>query len=114
MYAYADSSDTDCPFSRRSTGGFVIFVNRSAVSWLSALQRLVTLSSCESDCMQACIAAQEIVYLWDLMQLLGSPQARTLLYLNNVAAIQLSDNPMYRGLSKHIARQWCFMKQCVR
>ncbi len=92
----------------------MIFVNGSAVLWLSALQRLVTLSSCESEYVQACIAAQEIVYLQDVMQLLGYPQALTLLYIDNVAAIQLSNDPMHRGRSKHIARLWHFVRQCVR
>ena len=114
MYAYTDSSDADCPFTRKSTGGFVVMLNGSPISWMSALQKLVTLSTCESEYVQACLAAQEVAYLREVMMLLGYAQSRTLLYVDNVAAIQLTDDPMHRGRAKHIQRRWHFVRQCVR
>ena len=114
MYAYTDSSDADCPFTRKSTGGFVVMLNGSPISWMSALQKLVTLSTCESEYVQACLAEQEIAYLREVMMLLGYVQSRTMLYVDNVAAIQLTDDPMHRGRAKHIQRRWHFVRKCVR
>eukprot|EP00961_Rhodomonas_salina_P014582 195674-Rhodomonas_salina.1 len=48
LYAYTDSSDADCPTSRRSTGGYLVMYNGAPVAWSSALQKIVALSSCES------------------------------------------------------------------
>eukprot|EP00961_Rhodomonas_salina_P081709 1098351-Rhodomonas_salina.1 len=44
---------------------------------------------------------------------LGIPQDEpTVIYEDNKAAIDLSENPCNQGRSKHIARQWHFIRQC--
>eukprot|EP00961_Rhodomonas_salina_P289991 3918460-Rhodomonas_salina.2 len=48
LRAYSDSSDGDDAFTSRSTGGYLLYLNGSLVSWQSKLQKLITLSSCES------------------------------------------------------------------
>eukprot|EP00961_Rhodomonas_salina_P123332 1661363-Rhodomonas_salina.1 len=43
LYGYRDASDGDCPFTRRSTGGYAVYFNKCLISWASNLQKLVTL-----------------------------------------------------------------------
>eukprot|EP00961_Rhodomonas_salina_P050151 673671-Rhodomonas_salina.2 len=113
LYAYTDSSDADCPTTRRSTGGYIVMFNGTPISWSSALQHIVALSSCESEYIQAGLAAKEILHLRSILYHLGFPQRRTLLYIDNEAAVALSDNPVHRNRSKHIERRWHFLRQCA-
>eukprot|EP00961_Rhodomonas_salina_P071398 958917-Rhodomonas_salina.1 len=74
LYAYSDASDADDPIARRTTGGYIVFYNGSPVSWSTGLQRLTTLSTCESEYVQAALAAKEILYLREMLLFAGHPQ----------------------------------------
>eukprot|EP00961_Rhodomonas_salina_P283185 3826967-Rhodomonas_salina.1 len=113
LYAYTDSSDADCPVSRRSTGGYLVMYNGTPVSWSSSLQKILALSSCESEYIQAALAAKEVLHLRAIFNHLGFEQRRTLLYIDNEATVALSDSPVHRNRSKHIERRWHFLRQCA-
>ena len=49
LYAYSDASNADDLINHRTTSGYVVFLNGSPVSWSTGLQRLTTLSTCESE-----------------------------------------------------------------
>ena len=113
LYAYCDASDADDPIKRRSTGGYVVFYNGSPVSWSTGLQRLTTLSTCESEYVQAALTAKEVLYLREILQFAGHKQSEpTPIYEDNEAAMKLSENPVARGMSKHIGRRFHFLRQC--
>eukprot|EP00961_Rhodomonas_salina_P126259 1700683-Rhodomonas_salina.2 len=48
LTVYVDGSDADCWVTHRSTGGNVVYYNGVPISWQSARQQLVTLSTAES------------------------------------------------------------------
>jgi len=113
LYTFVDASDADCKFTRRSTGGYVIYFNGTPIAWRSARQPLVTLSTAESEYVQATLACQEVLCLRRLFEQLGEPQDEpTLMYEDNKAAIDLSVNPCSRGHTKHMERRWHFVRQC--
>jgi hypothetical protein len=56
MWDAVDASFASDPITRRSHPGFLIFNNRGCISWKSGLQKLVTLSSCESEFVGLCSA----------------------------------------------------------
>ncbi len=112
LYAFADSSEADDPIQRRSTGGYIVYYNGSPVAWSTGLQRLTTLSTCESEYVQAALATKEVLYLQELFEYAGhGQQDRTLIYEDNEAAVCLSDNPVNRGMTKHIGRCFHFIWQ---
>ena len=113
LYAFSDSSDADCKLTGKSTGGYAIFLNGCPISWKSARQHIVSLSSMESEYMQCTLTAIEILYLRETMESLGFKQNPTVCYEDNNACIKLSQNPVCRGRSKHIHRRWHFIRECV-
>jgi len=112
LYAYADASDSDCKITARSTGGHILFVNGAPIAWKSGRQPLVTLSSAESEYVQATSACTEIIYVRSLLERAGIPQAATILYDDNQAAIEMSKKPCHRQRSKHIRRRFHFVRDC--
>eukprot|EP00961_Rhodomonas_salina_P234110 3163795-Rhodomonas_salina.2 len=81
LTVYVDESDADCAVTRRSTGGYVVYYNCVPISWRSARQLLVTLSTAESEYVQATLACQEVVALRHLFSELGfQMDAPTVIY----------------------------------
>ena len=112
MTMYVDASDADCPVTRRSTGGYVLVYNGSPIAWRSARQPLVTLSTCESELVQATLAGCEVMFVLHLLNDLGfGMDEPVVVFEDNKAAIDLSVNPCDRGKSKHIQRRWFWIRE---
>lgn len=113
LVAFCDSSDADCKLTSRSTGGYVIFLNGTPISWKSARHNTVSLSTMESEYIQSTLTAIEILYLRETLEFMGYKQPTTICYQDNAACIKLSENPVSKSRSKHIKRRHHFIRQCV-
>ena len=100
--------------TRRSHGGFIVFNNGGAISGKSGLHKMVTLSSCESECM--CAATMEICYLRQLMNELGRPQKTgTLLWQDNKACLILAEGETSgAGRSKYIDIKFKYVTENIQ
>ena len=101
--AYSDADWAGDVPTRKSTSGYVCFLNGTPISWCSKLQKCVALSSAEAEYVAACSAALECVYLRGLLADLSAPQrSATQLFMDNQSAIALSYNPIDHKRTKHI------------
>lgn len=100
--AFSDSDYAGCPYTRRSITGYVMRIGRGCVSWRARKQATVATSSTEAEYRAAYEAAQEIVWLRQLLKDFGYQQdAPTILHCDNQGALALSKNPLYHSRSKH-------------
>lgn len=110
-YVDADWGGTE---DRRSTTGFLFFVNNSLISWSSKRQQTVALSSTEAEYMAATQATKEALWLRQLLADLGHKQATaTTIYEDNQSCILLAKNPVHHSRSKHIDIQWHFVREKI-
>ena len=117
FHGYNDSDYGSCLDTRQSTSGYVFFMAGGPVSWKSARQHSVTLSSTESEYYALTNAAKEASWLRLLLSDLGYSQSDiipTLLYGDNIPSLQLAENPEHHQRSKHIDIQWHFIRNEVR
>jgi Reverse transcriptase (RNA-dependent DNA polymerase) len=117
FHGYSDSDHGSCLDTRQSTSGYVFFMAGGPVSWKSARQHSVTLSSTESEYYALTNAAKEASWLRLLLSDLGYSQSDiipTLLYGDNIPSLQLAENPEHHQRSKHIDIQWHFIRNEVR
>ena len=63
LVRYSDSDYARCTETRRSTTGYVFFLAGGPVTWTSHRQKLVTLSTTESEYVAAAAAVKEAVWL---------------------------------------------------
>jgi hypothetical protein len=100
-YAGADyACDSD---GRRSRIGFVFMLNGAAISWNSQSQQTVALSTSETEYMALTTAAHEALFLRQLLEQMGQPQASgTILHEDNHSCIALYKNILTTGRIKHI------------
>ena len=116
LWGAADASYASDPITRRSHGGYMLFLNGGCVSWKSGLQKMVALSSCESEFVALCSAILEVRYLRQFLNELGHRQVQpTLLWEDNKAAIIVAEGETSSaGRSKHIDVRFKHVAQSIR
>jgi hypothetical protein len=111
---YSDSDwagDTD---DRKSTSGYVFQICGAAVSWRSKKQSCVAISTAEAEYIALASAAQEAVWM---QQLIGDLEQKSekpmLIYEDNQSAICMTKNPQFHGRAKHISIKYHFIREQV-
>lgn len=114
LIGFSDADYAGDVETRRSTTGYLFCLANGAVSWLSQRQKMVTLSSTESEYVAASTAAKEAMWLRKLLHDIGYPCAsETTLYIDNQSAIQLIKNPVYHKRIKHIDVRYHYIREKV-
>lgn len=89
-------------------------VGGGCVSWRARKQATVATSSTEAEYRAAYEAAQEMVWLRQLLADFGYPQkAPTILNCDNQGALALSKNPLYHSRSKHFDVTYHWLRERV-
>ena len=83
------------------------------MSWISRLQKCVSLSSTEAEYVAIDEARKEMIWLTDYLEELGKKQSEKILYSDSQSAIKLVKNPVYHsrqstseGDTISLAGQW--------
>ena len=114
LLGYSDSDWAGCKDSRKSTSGFVFRVGNCTVSWSSKKQPVIALSSTEAEYIALCSAAQETVWLRNLLNDVKLEQVKpTTMYEDNQGAICLSKNPKNHPRTKHIDVKYHYTRSLV-
>ena len=114
LIGFADASWASDLDSRRSTTGYVFFLNSSVVSWKSKRQPTVATSSTEAEYMALYSATQEAVWFRLLLLDIGCAlQSATRIYEDNQGCIALARNPVFHSRTKHIDIKFHFLLEKV-
>ena len=106
-----DASFDDCDGSK-STLGYCLFLGTGLITWRSTKSACVALSSCESEYYAACLLTKDIMWARSLLEELGFfMQEPTPLFIDNNGAEAIIYNPKHHQRTKHIKRQYNFIKE---
>ena len=84
------------------------------VTWSSRRQKMVTLSTTESEYVAASSAAKEAVWLRNMLSEIGHRcDSATVLYVDNQSAIKLTRNPEFYQRTKHIDVRYHHIREMV-
>lgn len=73
LVGFSDADYANDIETRRSISGYVFLLTNGSISWSSQRQKLVTLSTTESEYVAAAAATKEAVWLRKLLKDLGYP-----------------------------------------
>ena len=80
------------------------------VFWMPKRQPIVTLSTTEAECVAACKAGKEIVWMHKLLQEIGFElNGPSTLHMDNQSAIQVAKHPEHHGRMKHLDLHWYWL-----
>jgi hypothetical protein len=115
MHGYCDADWANCKETRRSQTGLVLNFGQGAVSWKSQRQPTVSRSTAEAEYIAAGEAAKEVQYLCALyQQLVAQVHAVVDVKTDNMAALQLLQDPISADRTKHIDIIYHHVRERVR
>ena len=89
LQGYVDADNGGDVDSRKSTSGYVYTFGGTAISWVSRLQKIVALSSCEAEYVAITEATKEMIWLQTFLGELGQDHEWSVLYSDSQSVIQL-------------------------
>ena len=101
--ALHDYPDSGCPDTRRSTSGYIFYVNGGPISWKCQRQEYIALSH----------ASAEALWLRNLLKSLSIPLSSTRLYGDNKGGLILAKNPHDHPRTKHIDVHYHFTRHHI-
>lgn len=113
LQGFVDSDLAGDIDSRKSTTGYVFTLGSAAVSWVSRLQRIVTISTTEAEYVAATEACKEMVWLRSFMKELGKEQDKCRLFSDSQSAIHLAKNVAFHSRTKHIDIKYHFIRSLL-
>ena len=103
LSGYSDANYAWDVDTRRSTSGFIFMLAGALISLQSRAQATVALSSTEVEYIALAGAAQEAIWLLQVLRefkfMITAP---VLIYQDNKSTIKLVDNPVFHKRSKHV------------
>jgi hypothetical protein len=132
VIAFADADWAADVDTRRSTSGWVTFMNGGPVSWRVKRQTVVATSTAESELYSLGDCFKEVRWLQKLLGEIGFPQPvrppgrggavaepesvknrGSIIFEDNMSCIMISQNEVFHQRTKHIDVQWRFVLQYV-
>ena len=102
QYGYYDAAFADCPDTRRSTIGHVIYWDGCPVAWVSRLNSSVTTSTNHSEYCAGSCCCRECAFQGNLAVEMGLKEPTFKLWSDSKGSIAQSYNPTNRAATKHV------------
>ena len=111
---YSDADHGGNKDNGKSTTGYLVKMGTGAISWSSKLQSIVTLSTTEAEYVAAVSAAQELLWMRNLMTEMGYtlPTSSTL-GIDNQSALSVAKDPEHHGRMKHLDLRYYWLRDVV-
>ena len=111
---YSDADWAGDINNRKSTSGYLFKIGSNTVSWRSKKQSCVALSTAEAEYMALSSAAQEAVWLQELIgDINDRPASPVEIFEDNQAAINIAKHPQFHGRTKHISIKFHYVRELV-
>ncbi len=113
LEGYVDSDFAREVDHRRSTTGYVFTLGSTAISWVSQLQKIVTISTTKAEYVAVIEASKELIWLQGLLTKLGFEQEMNVLHSDSQSAIHLAKNSAFHSRTKHINLRYHFIRSLI-
>lgn len=113
IYGYTDANWNNSE-DGKSVSGYLFLFGSSPITWSSNKQRIIALSTCESEYVALCEATKEAKWLRNFFKELNLENQfinkEFLIFCDNQAAITIMNNTNYNKRSKHIGLKYLYCK----
>eukprot|EP00794_Sanderia_malayensis_P004477 gene4477-biopygen3644 len=114
LHGYADADWAGDVSKRKSTTGYLFRIGNGTGSWKARRQSIVALSSTEAEYVSLSSAAQETIWMRNLLESIGFQQLDpTTICEDNQGAIAVAKNPGNHPKTKHISIKYHFIREAV-
>lgn len=111
---FSDSDWCGDNLNRRSTTCYIFKFQGAPIFWISMKQPVMAMSSCEAEYIASCSSACQIAWIESvLIELRVNVQVPINLFVDNKSPINLRNNPVSHGKSKHIKIRFHYIMEQV-
>lgn len=104
------SGDVD---TSKCTSEYVYTIDGITVSWMSKLQKCVSMLSIEAKYVAISEVGKKMIWLTDYLEELDNKQLDNILFTGSQSVIQFVKNPIYHFIIKYIRRMYYFTRSLV-
>ena len=102
LIGYSDSDYASNIEDRKSTSGYLFKYGNCVISWHSSKQKIVSLSSTESEYIALTNATKELLWIQQILNELNRKFETPVIYVDNKSSICLEMNLEFHSRSKHL------------
>jgi hypothetical protein len=116
LKGFCDASFADViTDKRKSSMGYVITFNGTAISWKATKSTIVVTSTAEAEYIAMCLLTKQIMYLRNMRIELGHQKESESIqaYSDNQSALKFSKNQINKSGMKHIDLKYYFTKEAI-
>jgi len=114
LHGFTDADWAGSIDNRKSTGGYLVYLGSTPISWKSRKQRTVVRSSTEAKYKALADGTAEILWIHSLLSELRVPSSIvTMLWCDNLGVTFLSANPVFHARTKHVEIDYHFTRDRV-
>jgi hypothetical protein len=110
---YSDADWAGDIATRRSTSGYLIYLQQILICWGTKIQRVVALSTAEAEYISGSTACQETTWVRNLHHEITKQRIVPHLMIDNQAAIAMSKNNIQHARAKHIDIRYHYIRDLV-
>jgi hypothetical protein len=114
LVGYSDSDYASNADDRRSISGYLFKYCDCLISWHSSKQKIVSLSSTESEYIALTNAAKEAIWIKQMLNELNRITSTPIIFCDNKSSISLASNPDFHSRSKHIDIRHHFIREKIK
>jgi hypothetical protein len=113
LQPYSDASWAIPIMEHRSASGSLFTLNDVPIHWICRKQRLVTLSSTESEIVASSLTAQELLWIKQLLEVLVCLQTPISFLIDNLSMKYILESILTSHRTKHLEIRYLFIKQLL-
>lgn len=108
----SDSDFAKCPETRRSVSGWTALLNGAPYVRKSKMQRFVTLSVTEAECVAATSCVQDMMYGKQFLESLGlKVKLPMILYMDNKGGVDIFNNWSIAGNTRSVSTRFAYIRE---
>ena len=113
LEAWSDADWAGDVQDRRSTSGYVLKFQGTAISWGTVKQKAVALSTTEAEYYALTEVIKDVAWVRSMLKDFGIQQTTVTVHCDNQSAIALANNPAHHRSTKHIDLRYHFIRNMV-
>jgi hypothetical protein len=113
LKGYVDSNMAGDKYSMSSTTWYVFTVDGTIISWISKLQKVVSLSTTKVEYVVFTEASIDMIWLQRFMEELRKKQENSRLYCHNESVVHLGKNSTFHSNTKNIQLRYNFIQSIL-